>query len=82
MTRKRFSEEDILGILRHVKLELSSGSTVELAIRRADISDATYYKWRKLYGGVGKAKTSAGRFHKIYPSHAQQVNLLHHGNSM
>ena len=56
MTRKRFSEEDILGILRQIELELSSGSTVELAIRTAGISDATYYKWRKLYGGVGKAK--------------------------
>ena len=32
MTRKRFSEEDILGILRQIELELSSGSTVELAI--------------------------------------------------
>ena len=56
MTRKRFSEDGILGILRQIELELSSGSTVELAIRTAGISDATYYKWRKLYGGVGKAK--------------------------
>ena len=56
MTRKRFSEEDILNILRQVEMDLAGGATVESAIRTAGISDATYYKWRKMYGGVGKAK--------------------------
>ena len=56
MTRKRFSEEDILGILRQIELDLSGGSAVEMAIRTAGISDATYYKWRKRYGGKGKSK--------------------------
>jgi len=56
MTRKRFSEEDILGMLRQIELDLAGGSAVELAIRTAGISDATYYKWRKLYGGMGKSK--------------------------
>ena len=56
MTRKRFSEEDILGILRQIELELASGSTVETSVRAAGISDATYYKWRKTYGGMGKSK--------------------------
>ena len=56
MTRKRFSEEDILGILRQIELDLAGGSTVEMSIRTAGISDATYYKWRKLYGGMGKSK--------------------------
>ena len=53
MTQKRFSEEDILGILRQIELDLASGVTVETAIRTIGISDATYYKWRKLYGGMG-----------------------------
>ena len=56
MTRKRFSEEDILSVLRQIELDLSGGSSVELAVRTAGISDATYYKWRKLYGGIGKSK--------------------------
>ena len=54
MTRKRFSEEDILGILRQIELDLAGGGAVEMAIRTAGISDATYYKWRKRYGGMGK----------------------------
>lgn len=45
-----------MGILRQVELDLAGGSTVELAIRTAGISEATYYKWRKLYGGMGKSK--------------------------
>ena len=56
MTRKRFSEEDILGILRHIDLDLASGGTVETTVRSAGISDATYYKWRKLHGGMGKSQ--------------------------
>ena len=40
-------------ILRQIELELASGVTVETAIRTIGISDATYYKWRKLYGGMG-----------------------------
>ena len=56
MTRKRFSEEDALNILRQVDLDLASGSTVETAIRTVGISEATYYKWRKLYGGMGKSQ--------------------------
>tara|TARA_B100001121_G_C18588730_1_gene573521 strand:- start:688 stop:975 length:288 start_codon:yes stop_codon:yes gene_type:complete len=56
MTRKRFSEEDILGILRQIDLDLASGGTLETAVCFAGISDATYYKWRKLYGGMGKSQ--------------------------
>jgi len=56
MTRKRFSEEDILNVLRQIELDLSGGSSVEMAVRTAGITNATYYKWRKLYGGMGKSK--------------------------
>jgi len=56
MTRKRFSEEDALNVLRQVELELASGNSVESACRAAGISDATYYKWRKLYDGMGKSQ--------------------------
>ena len=56
MTRKRFSEDDILNVFRQIELDLSGGSSVEMAVRNAGISNATYYKWRKLYGGMGKSK--------------------------
>ena len=41
MTRKRFSEDASLDLLRQIDLDLASGSTVETAIRTAGISEAT-----------------------------------------
>ena len=56
MARKRYSDEDVLNLLRQIELSLASGSSVEMACRSAGISDATYYNWRKRYGGMGKSQ--------------------------
>ena len=56
MARKRHSEEDILRLLREIELSLASGSDVASACRSAGVSDATYYKWRKRFGGMGKCQ--------------------------
>jgi len=56
MARKRFSDEYILNFLRQIELSLASGSNVETACRSASVSDATYYNWRKRYGGMGKSQ--------------------------
>jgi len=42
-----------LRILRQIELELARSVTVETAIQTIGISDVTYYKWRKLFGGMG-----------------------------
>ena len=56
MARKRFSDEDILNLLRQIELSLASGSDVASACRSAGVSDATYYSWRKRYGGMGRSQ--------------------------
>ena len=56
MARKRYSDEDVLNLLRQIELNLASGSSVETACRSAGISDATYYHWRKRYFGMGKSQ--------------------------
>jgi len=56
MARKRHSDEDILNLLRQIELDLNSGSDVTAACRKAGISDATYYTWRKRYGGMAKSQ--------------------------
>ena len=56
MARKRFGEEDILKLLRQIELSFDSGSDVATACRTAGVSDATYYAWRKKYGGMGKSQ--------------------------
>ena len=56
MARKRYSDEDILNLLRQIELGLNGGSDVGSACRKAGISDATYYTWRKRYGGMAKSQ--------------------------
>lgn len=58
MARKRYTDEDILNLLRQIELSLSSGCDVQTACRSAGVSDATYYNWRKRYGGMGKPQLS------------------------
>ncbi len=56
MARKRYSDEDILNLLRQIDLDLNAGNDVGSACRKAGISDATYYTWRKRYGGMAKSQ--------------------------
>ena len=58
MSRKRYSDEDILKLLREIELKLSAGADVASACRGVGISDATYYNWRKRFGGMGRAQLS------------------------
>jgi putative transposase len=48
MKRARFSEEQIIGVLK----EAEAGAKVSELCRRHGISDATFYTWRSKYGGV------------------------------
>ena len=58
MARKRYSDEDILKLLREIEVHLASGSDVVSACRLVGVSDATYYNWRKRFGGMGKSQLS------------------------
>ena len=54
MARKRYSDEDVLNLLRQIELSLASGSSIEMAYRSAGISDATYYmRWSYFVGQFG-----------------------------
>jgi putative transposase len=48
MKRKRFTEEQIIGILK----ENEAGAKVDDVCRRHGISQATFYAWRKKFGGM------------------------------
>ena len=48
MKRSRFTEEQIIGILK----EQESGLKVSDLFRKHGISDATFYKWKTRYGGL------------------------------
>jgi putative transposase len=52
MRRKRFAPEKIISMLREAEVNLSQGSTVGQVCRLLGISEQTYYRWRKQYGGM------------------------------
>lgn len=58
MARKRHSDEDILKLLREIELKLTAGDDVASACRSVGISDATYYNWRRRFGGMGRSQLS------------------------
>jgi putative transposase len=52
MGRVRFTPEQIIGKLREAELLLGQGMNIGEAIRRLCISEQTYCRWRKEYGGM------------------------------
>ena len=58
MARKRYWDEDALKVLREIDVHLHDGLDVVSACRKAEISDKTYYYWRKKFGGLGRRQLS------------------------
>ena len=52
MVKKAFKPEQIIGKLREAEVLLSQGLTVGEASRKLSITEQTYYRWRKEYGGM------------------------------
>ena len=54
MSRKQFSIEQIITKLREAEVSLSKGATIATVCRSLGVTEQTYYRWRKLYGGMRK----------------------------
>ncbi len=52
MAGKRPTSEDIVAKLRQVEVLSSQGKTVAEAVRAIGVTEVTYYRWRKEYGGL------------------------------
>ena len=52
MPKKRFSAEQIVILLRQIEVLISQGKSAPIACRDAGISQQSYYRWRKEYGGL------------------------------
>jgi transposase-like protein len=53
MPRKHFTTEQIISKLREAEVLLSQGKTAGEACKPINVSEQTYYRWRKEYGGIG-----------------------------
>ncbi len=52
MPRKRHTPEQIIRKLREAEVELAKGLTTVDGVRKLGITEQTYYRWRKEYGGL------------------------------
>ena len=52
MGRKHYTAEQIIGMLREAEILQSQGMTIGEVSRKLGISEQTYYRWRKEYGGM------------------------------
>ena len=53
MPRKSYTPDQIIGKLREAELLIHKGHTAGEAIRKIGVSEYTYYRWRREYGGMG-----------------------------
>ena len=70
MKRSRFSEEQIIGILK----EQEAGARTADVCRKHGISDATFYKWKAKYGGMEVSE--AKRLKALEDENARLKKLL------
>ena len=84
MPKKRYTSEEIIQHLRMVELETSKGLAVLDGCRKLGITEQTYYRWKKEYGGlrVDQAKRLKGleqehlRLKRIVADQALDLSIL------
>jgi len=52
MARKRFTAEQIISKLREAEIESAKGRTMAAICKKLGVTEQTYYRWRKEYGGL------------------------------
>ena len=52
MPKKRFSSDQIVLLLRQIEVAMGQGKAAAIACREAGVSEQTFYRWRKEYGGL------------------------------
>lgn len=56
MPKKKYRPEEIITKLREADILISQGQTVASVIKSLGVSDVTYYRWRKDYGGMNTSQ--------------------------
>ena len=52
MPNQRYKPEQIVNLLRKIEVEIANGKTTPQAAREVGITEQTYYRWRKEFGGL------------------------------
>jgi transposase-like protein len=52
MAKKGYTPEQIINKLREAEVMLNEGASIPVMTKKIGVSDVTYYRWRKEYGGM------------------------------
>ena len=74
MAQRKYSVEQIIVKLREIELLCNQGKTIAEAVRQAGITEQTYYRWRKDYGGMNS--TDAKRMKELEKENARLKKLV------
>ena len=74
MAKKRFQADQIISKLREAEVEISKGQTIGQVVKKLGITEQTYYRWRKEYGGL--RTDQAKRFKELEKENARLKRLL------
>ena len=74
MAVKKYSPEEVIAKLREAEVYLSQGMTVAKAVKKLGVSEQTYYRWRKEYGGLDK--TQAKKLKELEKENLQLKKLV------
>ena len=74
MPRKRFSPEQVISKLREAEVLLAQGKTTAEVSRSLGVTEHTYYRWRKEYGGMGTQQ--AQRLKELEKENARLKQLV------
>ena len=65
MIRKTYTPEQIINKLQEVEVFINQGATTMEASRKIGITEQTYYRWRREYGGMRMALPDSKKFTRI-----------------
>ncbi len=74
MARKRHSSEQVIHKLRAAEVGLAKGQSIQAVCKRLEITEQTYYRWRKEYGGL--RVDQAKRLKELERENARLKHLL------
>jgi putative transposase len=85
MKKSKFSEEQIIGILR----EAEGDTSIKAVCARHNVSEPTFYKWRSKYGGLEVSEARRlrsledenGRLKRLVADQAVQIQILKEVNA-
>ena len=90
MAKKTFSAEDIINKLREAEVLISQGKTVAEVCKAIGVTDQTYYRWKKEYGGMRtdqakrlkELERENARLRKVVADLTLDMEILKEANSL